>query len=101
MSDKPNGAAQLEWNGRAVRFVEFSILEGREVRAAYQADAERGTWALLAMSARYVDDGTPVFASADEILAQPWRLQKRLTDLASAALELNSEPLTEGDDPSH
>jgi hypothetical protein len=82
--DKP-----LEWNGRAVTLVEFSIREGRDVRAAYQKDGETGMWSVLVKSARYADDDTPLFASVDEVEAQPFRLHQRLMRIAARALDLN------------
>ena len=88
----------LEWNGRAVKLVEFSIREGRDVRAAYQIDGETGMWAVLAKAARYADDDTPLFASIDEIESQPFRLQQRLMQLAARAIEVNGFGQPQRDD---
>jgi len=96
VSDAPAAAAEggnvvnlFEWQGRPIRFAEFSIKEGREVRAAYQVDGETGMWMVLVKSARYADDGTPVFTSVDELETQPFRLQQRLMRFAAQALDLN------------
>lgn len=82
--DKP-----LEWNGRPVTLIEFSIRDGREVRDAYKVDGEHGMYAVLLKSARYADDSSPVFASVDDIESQPFRLQQRVMRLAARALDVN------------
>jgi len=85
---KVNG---FEWNGRPVVLGEFSVLDGKAVRDAYAVDPERGMWEALAKSARYADDGLPVFTSADDVLAQPWRLQSRLMRLSNEAQRVNAQ----------
>ena len=82
---------QYMWNNRAVVFTEFSIKQGREVRAAFAAgDPERGSYLTLLYSARYADDAqTPVFRSIDEIEALPFRLTQKILRLSSAAAEAN------------
>lgn len=79
----------LQWDGRDVVFADFSIREGREVRAAFAKDGERGSYECLMRSARYADTGEPVFASVDEIEALPFRLQQRVLRLASEAAKRN------------
>ena len=78
-----------QWNGRAVRYAEFNIKEGRAVREAFRVDGEMGSWACLVRSLRYTDNDEPVFASIDEIEAQPFRLQARLIYLAGEAAKVN------------
>lgn len=81
--------AALEWDGREVVFVDFSIREGRAVRAAFATDGEKGSYACLVASARYHDSGLPVFGSVDEIEALPFRLQQRVLRLAAVAAKTN------------
>lgn len=104
MSTVVNGhdAVPLEWNGRAIKLVEFSIRDGRDVRTAYAQDGELGMWTVLMKSARYADDDAPVFVSVDDVEAQPFRLQQRLMRLAAVALDVNGfqRPTRDGDDPS-
>jgi hypothetical protein len=78
-----------QWNGRPVRFAEFNIREGRAVREAFRVDGETGSWSCLVQSLRYADTDEPVFASVDEIEAQPFRLQARLIYLAGEAAKVN------------
>lgn len=86
------------WNGRAVRFVEFNIRDGRAVREAMSKDGETGSYACLALACRYADDDGPVFASADEIFSLPYKLHQRLWRLAGEACRVNG--LIEADAPS-
>lgn len=78
-----------EWNGRAVTFADFTILQGRAVRAAFAEDQENGMYLCLVLSMRYADTGEPVFSGVDELLAQPFKLQQRLITLAAAAATVN------------
>jgi hypothetical protein len=78
-----------QWNGRPVRFAEFNIKQGRAVREAFAVLGETGSYTCLAMSARYVDNDEPVFASADEIESLPFRFQQRIVYLASEAAKAN------------
>jgi uncharacterized ferredoxin-like protein len=78
-----------QWDGRPVRFAEFTIKEGRAVRDAFRVDGETGSYVCLVKSARYVDTDEPVFASVDEIESQPFRLQQRVLYLASEAAKAN------------
>jgi hypothetical protein len=89
----------LQWNGRAVHFVEFDIRTLREVRAAYARSGEDGMWATLINSARYVDDDKPVFATIDEVLGQPARLMARLMRLAGEAAKTNGMEPEDADAP--
>lgn len=79
----------MQWDGRAVSFAEFTIREGRAVRAAFAKDGESGSYACLVASVRWADSGEPVFASVDEIEALPFRLQQRLLRLAGEAAKVN------------
>lgn len=79
----------MQWEGRDVSFADFSILEGRAVRAAFAKDGERGSYACLVASVRYADTGLPVFASVEQIEALPFRLQQRVLRLASEAAKHN------------
>ena len=78
-----------QWEGRPVRFAEFTIKEGREVREAFRTNGEAGSYACLVKSLRYADTDEAVFASLDEVEAQPMRLQQRVLYLASEALKAN------------
>jgi hypothetical protein len=88
------------WNGREVIFTEFNIAAGREMRKAFAEDTERGTYVALIKSARYADDGSPVFQSIEEIEAQPFRLQQRIMLMAVEASKVNS-PEEDPDVPLH
>lgn len=78
------------WNGRPVYFADFSIKEGRAVRAAFRdQDGEAGSYIALALSLHYVDDNERVFKSADEVEGQPFRLQQRVLYLAGEAVKAN------------
>jgi hypothetical protein len=77
-----------QWEGRDVVFADFNIRDGRAVRAAFAKDGETGSYACLVASARY-EDGSPVFASVDEIEALPFRLQQRVLRLAALAAKSN------------
>lgn len=78
------------WNGRAVTFGEFTIKEGRAVRAAFRdGDGEAGSYAALVLSLRYADNGERVFQSVEEVEGQPFRLQERLLYLAGGAARVN------------
>jgi hypothetical protein len=77
------------WNGRPVKFVEFSIRDGRPLIEAFQRDSEEGSFALLVQALRYADDDSPVFASVDDIWAQPFRLRERLAYLSGKCAYVN------------
>jgi hypothetical protein len=77
------------WNGRPVKYVEFSIRTGRGVTEAFRRDGEEGAFALLVQSLRYADDDQPVFASVEEVMDQPFRLRERIADLASKCAVVN------------
>lgn len=77
------------WNGRPVKFVEFSIREGRSLVEAFQRDSEEGSFALLVQALRYADDGNPVFASVDEVMDQPFRHRERLAYLSGKCAFVN------------
>lgn len=80
----------IQWNDRDVKFREISIGEGEAVLDAYsKGDTRHGLYLLILESARYADDGAPVFASLDEITAQPFRLQQRLIVMGQRASEAN------------
>ena len=85
-----------ELNGRTVEFAEFSIRNGRSVLDAFARDPEEGAFTLLVASLRYADDGSPVFASIDEVYDQPFRLRERLGYLASKCAFING---LRNDDP--
>ncbi len=87
--DQPMVTPKFQWLGREVRFDEIDIRAGKEVRAAFAQDNEMGMWVILAKSARYSDDGSLVFASIDEVMAQPFKLQQRLMRLAGQAVQAN------------
>jgi hypothetical protein len=94
MSDNVVALAPVEtkpktphWNGREVRFAEYSVAAGREIRDAFAKDRELGGWTILAKSMRYVDSGELVFATAAEIDELPNRLYGRLAMLAADAIE--------------
>jgi len=77
------------WNGRPVKFVEFSIREGRPLVEAFQRDSEEGSFALLVQALRYTDDGAPVFTSVDEVMDQPFRHRERLAYLSGKCAFVN------------
>lgn len=90
--------ARFEWMGREVVFHDFDILKGREVRAAFAEDGERGSYACLVASARYADSGEPVFLSIADVEAQPFRLQQRVLRLAGEAAKINGMLGVDDDD---
>jgi hypothetical protein len=80
----------LRWDDREVTFADFTIKEGRAVRAAFaRGDSEAGSYICLIASARYADTGEPVFRSVEEIEALPFRLTQRVMRLASEAAKVN------------
>lgn len=81
--------AWREWNGRPVVFGDFNIRQGREVREAWAADGERGSYLCLALSLRYADSNELVFQSVDDVLDQPFKLQQRVIRLAGEAARAN------------
>jgi hypothetical protein len=85
-----------ELNGRAVKFAEFTIRNGRSVLDAFARDAEEGAFTLLVASLRYADDGSAVFTSIEEVYDQPFRLRERLGYLASKCAFING---LRNDDP--
>ena len=95
--------SEHQWNGRDVEFIEFDIATGEQVLdAAASADhaiRSRAVYIALVHSARYVDDGTPVFASIAEVRALPFRLFQRVQRLASAAAEKNQMQAEDPDSP--
>jgi len=95
MSDKP------QWNGRDVEFIEFDIEAGEQIMAAAQSEDRKAAFYLtLVLSARYVDDGTPVFASLADLRAQPFRLIQRVQYLAGLATQRNRVQEVDGiEDP--
>jgi len=95
MSEKP------QWNGRDVEFVEFDIEVGEAIMEAAQGSDRKAVFFLtLVHSARYVDDGKPVFASLAEVRAQPFRLIQRIQHLASLATDRNRVEKVDGiEDP--
>jgi hypothetical protein len=82
-------SARDSWNGRPVKYGEFTIWQGRAVREAFREDGETGSYTCLALSLRYADTDELVFASVDEINAQPFRHQQRLLYLAAEAAKAN------------
>jgi hypothetical protein len=78
-----------EWNGREVVFGEYDLRVGKAVREAFAESGEQGSYACLAASLRYADSGELVFASVDDVWAQPARLQGRVLRLAGEAAKLN------------
>lgn len=84
MSDTP------QWNGRDVEFIEFDIEAGEAVmEAASSQDSKAAMYLTLVHSARYVDDGAPVFSSVAEVRAQPFRLIQRIQRMAALATTRN------------
>lgn len=79
-----------EWDGRAIRFDDFDIATGEAViDAAAAGERHRALYLTLVASARYADDGRPVFASVEELRALPFRLLQRVQRLAGLAAEHN------------
>jgi hypothetical protein len=95
MSDKP------QWNNRDVEFIEFDIEAGEAIMDAAQGtDRKAAFYLTLVHSARYADDGKPVFASLAEVRAQPFRLIQRIQHLASLATQRNRVEQVDGiEDP--
>jgi hypothetical protein len=92
-------STQPEWDGRAVKFVDFDIATGEALlAAATSGDTMRAMYLALIASARYADDDKPVFASVDEVRALPFRLLNRIRRLASLATEQNQLGKTDEDD---
>ena len=77
------------WNGRPVKFVEFSIREGRPLVEAFARDSEEGSFVLLVQALRYADDDSPVFASVDEVMDLPFRHRERLAYLSGKCAYAN------------
>lgn len=78
------------WNGRAVELVDFSIAAGRPVRDAFIArELERAAFMALILSARYADDGSPVFGGLEEIEGQPNRHHMMLMGWGIDAASVN------------
>ena len=73
------------WNDRPVTFVDFTIREGKVMTEAFARDGEEGSFMLLVLSLRYAESNEPVFASIDEVYAQPFRMRERLGRLATKA----------------
>lgn len=92
----------MQWEGREVNFVDFTIREGRVVRSAFASDPETGSYACLVAAARYADTGERVFQSVDEIELLPFRLQQRVLRLAGEAARSNGmmDDDAGSDDPS-
>jgi hypothetical protein len=77
------------WNGRAVMFAEFNVGVGDAVIDAFALGVRKGSRMLLVAALRYADTGEPVFDSIADVEAQPFRLNDRLTYLASRCAFLN------------
>lgn len=78
------------WEGRPVELREFTIAEGKPIEEAFRVDRDTGMLTLLCISARYADDGSPVFADVAAIQALPYRLTAKLWALAAQAAEVNT-----------
>jgi hypothetical protein len=95
---------ELSWEGRAVHMIDLDLLAGEECDAAFKRSNYHGAYTTVALAARYVDDGTPVFASVDAVYAVPMKYRGRVLKLAAAAMEANRDADTpaepEGNDPS-
>lgn len=75
------------WEGREVKFEEWTVADDREVRKAFEADRDLGVVTLLSKAMRYADTGELVFKSAAEIDALPKRYANRVTRLAALAID--------------
>src|SRR4051812_42407950 len=79
-----------QWNDRDVVFVEIDIDKGEKVMEAAQGpDRNAAFYLTLVHSARYADDGAPVFNTVAEVRAQPFRLIQRVRHLAALATDRN------------
>ena len=86
------------WDGRPVKFVEFSIRDGKPVNAAFAESAEQGSYMLLVLSMQWADTGQPVFASIEEIEVLPFRRRTALVRLSNKAAITNGMGLDDDDD---
>lgn len=84
------------WKDREVQFKDISYKEMRTFRKI--EDREDGMLAVLAASAYYIDTGDKVWASLDEVTAEPSRLMVQIIALAGEAFRHNSPTVDE--DPS-
>jgi hypothetical protein len=87
----------ITWADREVRFDEVSFRTMRELQK--MEDRERAMLGLLAASARYVDDGSPVFADIEAIEATPARSMARILTMAEQAFKANEAPEETPDNP--
>jgi hypothetical protein len=85
------------WDGRPVKFVEFSIRDGKPVNAAFAESAEQGSYKLLVLSMQWADTGQPVFASIEEIEVLPFRRRTALVRLSNKAAITNGMGLDDDD----
>jgi hypothetical protein len=87
------------WEDRPVTFGEFSIKDGKAVRASFVRDSEEGTHMLVVASMRWADSNELVFKSLDELEALPFRHRDRLARLANKAARANGMNVRDPDAP--
>jgi hypothetical protein len=79
-----------EWEGRAIRLVEFTVDDGEPSREAFaERQYNRAVYAALQASAFYVDTGARVFDSVETIRALPNRHYMKLMAIGMEAARLN------------
>ena len=92
-------SARDVWEGRPVSFATLSVREGEPIIDTIAAGQPRaGRYALLVATMRWADTNDPVFASVDEIYAQPLRLWLVLQRLAAKAAYENGLQDADPDD---